>query len=206
MPKVSQDFINRRRDSIIKAALNVFYKKGYETTNMSDIAKEAGLARRTLYLHFTSKKEIYFKIHLQGLRKRIESQPLEIEKAKSGYEKLYLFGRHYYNFYKEHPAYLKMQAYWDYNSEKESMLEYSEYEKFKEENKKLSLTVFRYFEEGVNDGSLRNDLNLEYVFQLYAITLRSVIKQTIFKKKGMILFGEDYYNYYLNLFLNSIKA
>ena len=47
---------------IIKAAINLFRNQGYEKTSVSDICKEAKIARSTFYLNFHDKKEIILKI------------------------------------------------------------------------------------------------------------------------------------------------
>ena len=45
----------RRRDDIVEAALKVFERDGYEAAKMIDIAKEADVAKGTLYLYFENK-------------------------------------------------------------------------------------------------------------------------------------------------------
>ena len=45
----------RRRDDIVEAALKVFDRDGYEAAKMIDIAKEAEVAKGTLYLYFENK-------------------------------------------------------------------------------------------------------------------------------------------------------
>jgi AcrR family transcriptional regulator len=48
-----------RRTEIIDAARSVFARKGFARGIMDQIAKEAGIAKGTIYLYFRSKKEIY---------------------------------------------------------------------------------------------------------------------------------------------------
>ena len=45
----------RRRDDIVEAALKVFDRDGYEAAKVIDIAKEAEVAKGTLYLYFENK-------------------------------------------------------------------------------------------------------------------------------------------------------
>ncbi len=45
---------------LCEAALECLHRSGLEKATMSDIAKEAGVARPTLYKHFKSKIEIFF--------------------------------------------------------------------------------------------------------------------------------------------------
>lgn len=48
------------RYRLCEAALECVIRNGLEKTTMSDIAREAGVARPTLYKHFKSKIEIFF--------------------------------------------------------------------------------------------------------------------------------------------------
>jgi len=54
--QVVSDF---RRAEIMNAARSVFARKGFARGIMDEIAKEAGIAKGTVYLYFSSKKEIY---------------------------------------------------------------------------------------------------------------------------------------------------
>jgi len=49
-----------RPEEILDAALDLFTEKGFSSTRMVDIAKQAGISKGTLYLYFES-KEIIFK-------------------------------------------------------------------------------------------------------------------------------------------------
>ena len=48
----------RRHNDIVQAALKVFDRDGFEAAKMSDIAKEAGVAKGTLYLYFDTKADL----------------------------------------------------------------------------------------------------------------------------------------------------
>lgn len=48
-----------RRQQILAAALRVFVQGGYHGTHVSQIVREAGVARGTFYLHFKSKHEVF---------------------------------------------------------------------------------------------------------------------------------------------------
>jgi len=49
---------NESRDAILDATERLVGRFGYSKMTMEDIAKEAGLGRRTLYLHFTGKEQV----------------------------------------------------------------------------------------------------------------------------------------------------
>jgi TetR/AcrR family acrAB operon transcriptional repressor len=47
------------REQLLKKALAVFSKKGYASTTLEDIAREAGVTRGAIYHHFGGKAELY---------------------------------------------------------------------------------------------------------------------------------------------------
>ena len=50
---------DKTQNQILTAAAEVIIRLGYDKTTMSDIAKEAGLSRRTIYLYFKGKEELF---------------------------------------------------------------------------------------------------------------------------------------------------
>jgi TetR/AcrR family acrAB operon transcriptional repressor len=50
---------HKTQDQILAAAAEVIIRLGYDKTNVSDIAAEAGLSRRTIYLHYKGKEELF---------------------------------------------------------------------------------------------------------------------------------------------------
>jgi AcrR family transcriptional regulator len=73
----------RRRQQIMVAAKNVFFKKGLIRSTMEDIAREAELSAGTLYLYFKNKDELYASLSLRILRHLI----IRIEEVKRQDEK-----------------------------------------------------------------------------------------------------------------------
>lgn len=47
------------RETLLKAGLAVFSRKGYSAATLEDVAKEAGVTRGAIYWHFGSKAELY---------------------------------------------------------------------------------------------------------------------------------------------------
>jgi AcrR family transcriptional regulator len=48
-----------RKQAILQAAIKVFSQKGYERTNMEEIAEEAELSKGIIYYYFDSKEELF---------------------------------------------------------------------------------------------------------------------------------------------------
>ncbi len=50
------------KKNIKNASINLFYKKGYYATGISDIARDAGIQKSTIYYHYPNKQEILLDI------------------------------------------------------------------------------------------------------------------------------------------------
>ena len=49
----------KRKEKILRTALDVFARQGYKDTNLSLIANECGVSRPTIYQYFKDKEDIY---------------------------------------------------------------------------------------------------------------------------------------------------
>jgi len=54
-----------KAEAILAAAFEQFRSYGYRRTSMEDIAREAGVSRPALYLHFRNKEEIFVRVSEQ---------------------------------------------------------------------------------------------------------------------------------------------
>lgn len=79
-----------KRKDIIDAAERIFFSKGYENSSMDEVAKEAEFSKRTVYVYFSSKEQIYFEIMIRGYRKLIKmlENNFEEEKPQTATEEL----------------------------------------------------------------------------------------------------------------------
>jgi AcrR family transcriptional regulator len=55
------------KKDIIRAAIKIFAKKGYDATSVDEIAAKAKVAKGTIYYHFATKQEIFLTIIDQGI-------------------------------------------------------------------------------------------------------------------------------------------
>ena len=56
------------KNKIAEAAIKLFSELGYHRTSMDDIAKEANVAKGTLYYHFSGKGELFERIVTDGIQ------------------------------------------------------------------------------------------------------------------------------------------
>jgi AcrR family transcriptional regulator len=57
---------NETRSRILKSAMRLFAKKGFDGTTTKELAEDAGVAEGTLFRHFTNKKAILIEVATQG--------------------------------------------------------------------------------------------------------------------------------------------
>ena len=60
------------RQAILDAAYQLFSKHGYPDTNITDIARSAGVAPANLYVYFLSKLEILFSVYGPWLTRQFD--------------------------------------------------------------------------------------------------------------------------------------
>ena len=68
-----------RRRQILLSALQVFVRKGFSATKMSDIATDAGISYGLLYHYFQSKNQIYAEL----VNSAVQASTHGIEQAQS---------------------------------------------------------------------------------------------------------------------------
>lgn len=92
--KTKQELVTEFRVAeILDAARKVFAKKGFAETTVDQIAEEAGVAKGTVYLYFSSKRDIYFAALREGavkmsalLRENIDAAPTLEQKLRAYFE------------------------------------------------------------------------------------------------------------------------
>ena len=75
--------MNKTKRLIFYSAIKIFSDLGYRGATMDEIASNAGLAKGTLYYHFTSKEEIFNFIVKEGVQ-ILKSQAMEIQSMEIG--------------------------------------------------------------------------------------------------------------------------
>jgi len=84
--KVSHsDRYRRQRSDLLRAAVRLAGRKGYEGTRVADIVAEAGLSKSTFYEHFASKEECFIELNrrtsAEMLRVAVETAEATIERG-----------------------------------------------------------------------------------------------------------------------------
>ena len=81
---------------IIDAAVVVIAENGYHQSQVSKIAKQAGVADGTIYLYFKNKEDILISLFKEKMGQFIERMENDIQKKPSAKEKLLLLIREHF--------------------------------------------------------------------------------------------------------------
>ncbi|MCP2520353.1 TetR/AcrR family transcriptional regulator [Candidatus Aminicenantes bacterium AC-335-K20] len=77
-----------RKQTILEAAIEIFSRKGYEKTNMEEIAEKAELSKGVIYYYFESKEKLFEELVLSEVSKYYRSA-YEAIKEKKDYKEIF---------------------------------------------------------------------------------------------------------------------
>jgi AcrR family transcriptional regulator len=80
-----------RRAEILDAARRVFAGRGFAAATMDDIAREAGIAKGTIYLYYRSKGDVYSAAAEQGLRDLHAQVLTRLREASTAFDRVKSF-------------------------------------------------------------------------------------------------------------------
>jgi AcrR family transcriptional regulator len=97
-----------RGPALLAAARRIFFERGYANTTVEQVARAAGLSKRSVYLYFKNKDELFIAVASEGieiLQGRLETIDLE---AQSIDELIQATVDHYLAFAKEEPQFFRI--------------------------------------------------------------------------------------------------
>jgi AcrR family transcriptional regulator len=147
----------QRRNAIIDAAEKLFFSRGFDNVSMEDIAKEVELGKGTLYLYFKSKDSIFFAIVFRRRADLGESISEKVSHGKTGLEKIQIMIRCLIEYARDNPDFGDMfTTFWP-----QLFLRMGEEDAqtMRENSMKHTPHVYKDVMEGIEDGSIRNDLD-----------------------------------------------
>lgn len=152
-----------RRNDIIEAAERVFFTKGYSTSTMDDVAKEAEFSKRTVYVYFKSKEQLYFEIMIRGWKLLNTMLEEELSKLLDGnsLQRLRQIGTTLFTFSQLQPNYFEAIVEYE-TSERdfEKGITNQSREKCYAEGEGIFRFLMTILQQGVEEGSIRKDLDL----------------------------------------------
>ena len=80
--------MNKTKRKIFESSMKLFAEKGYDATSIEDITTHVGVAKGTLYYHFTSKEEIFYFLVEEGIKLMQNSIDIKTSKLNNYIDKL----------------------------------------------------------------------------------------------------------------------
>ena len=80
--------MNKTKRKIFETSMKLFAQKGYDATSIEEITATVGVAKGTLYYHFSSKEEIFNFLVDEGMKLLKNSIDIKIAKASNTIDKL----------------------------------------------------------------------------------------------------------------------
>jgi AcrR family transcriptional regulator len=153
----------QRKQRLVEIAEAVFFENGFEGTTLPAIADAAGYNKRTLYLYFRDKRDIFLAVVLRGLEGLREAlkRALEAEvPAGSGLREL---AAAFFDFSIDHPEYLDLimiyeSRYFIYHDRDASTDPDSHLERCQQVSDDMARLVTAAIETGMTGGRLKSDL------------------------------------------------
>ncbi|WHY02530.1 TetR/AcrR family transcriptional regulator [Neobacillus sp. DY30] len=157
------------KDKIIAAAMALFAKNGYEGTALSDIAKEVGIRKPSIYNHFKSKEEIFLKIYEDILWlhvKKIEKLMDEIKDhpPKDQLYQILMLTCQYYLDYQEQSTFLNRATFFAPEGLKEEIQN-----QFMAAEEKMSEILRKILNEGMESKEIREGNIEDFIMSFYCL-------------------------------------
>ncbi len=200
-----------RKNEMIEAAEQLFSEFGYENVTMDDIAKKAEFGRRTLYLYFNKKEDLYLSVFNKYQRIKLEITLKGLDEEIGVFNKLNKWGHNYYEFYNRYPWFINYQLLMDFYDMKDRNYSDNLVKEYLEINEETLNFIRNILLQGIEEGSIRNDLCADQLLTYLCFTLRVIAFRCIMDSKNTtVLISEDcnpkkFFFDYLNLLINSFK-
>lgn len=192
---------------VIAAALELFVSDGIYVTSINRVAQEAGLSPMSVYRYFKNKDTLVYSVWQDALSKFYQQYMERYTAAsvgcRTGYEKYVVAMDIYSSIYRESPRwYSYTQEMFSYapsgeSSGKEIINVFWQYYE-----KEIPVPALNALKEGVNDGSIRPDIN---IYTVYQCLLNAYTGTTIYENVSFGVSPVDIIQFTGDLIANYIK-
>ena len=172
-----------KRQTIIHAAIEVFGKKSFRDSNISEIARKANVAEGTIYQYFANKEDLFFSIPIQKTKEFCGELELHLQGIIGPINKIRKFIWYYLYFFKTNPEYgrilmLEMRV-------SRSFVKTKTYSFLR----KSTSEILGIIKEGQEEGVIRTDANPYIIRQLTLGILEHAVTRWLLKGEKYDLMG-----------------
>ncbi|MBN1620010.1 TetR/AcrR family transcriptional regulator [candidate division WOR-3 bacterium] len=173
--------IEHRRETMLKAAKDLFLKKGYDAVSLAEIAEKAEFSRITIYSYFKGKTDILVAIIAETFLEGIQKYSLMVKDIESPYDKLKAYGIHEYKTFRQYPDYhLLIVRFRQYRLEKENISDRNL--KALAKSDEIASNLFsEIINEGIGKGEFRDDLDIELSRHFFAKAVFAIVHSYVFR-------------------------
>jgi len=165
MPKVSEDYKERKRESLLESALKCFGEKGYQSTTMDDIVAYSNTSKGLIYNYFKSKEELYLTLMEERTNHTFKTLKDRFEKFSTAKEKIEELFRIYKDkeLTEDWRKLIRVQMeFWIISARQENTYEimsnrYKQYRDF----------LVQIIEEGKNVGEIKKEVQSDIVASIF---------------------------------------
>jgi AcrR family transcriptional regulator len=181
-----------RKNDIIDAAEKVFFEKGMRQATMDEVAKKAEFSKRTIYVYFQSKEQIYYEIMLRAFKALNNMMTVNLEKYRSvnSIEKIKIIANTFIQFSIKYPNYFRVIVDYE-NQESDFNTQDSVISECYKEGEKALGNLKEILEQGIQEGRLLENINVDHTAIILWSSIAGIFNN-IAKK-------EDYLKYYHDL-------
>lgn len=144
--------------TILQHAEDLFGRKGYENTTMDALAASCEYTKRTIYRYFTCKEDLYFAVLLKGHMKLLAVIREESQKGSTGYERIKLSYKAFYDFYLESDILFDLMSQIKGIKSEKNPNNLPYFQRYADCLRILYKEIISLFEMAHNDNSIRTDI------------------------------------------------
>jgi AcrR family transcriptional regulator len=166
MPKVSAEYKERKRLSIMESALKCFGEKGYHSTTMDDIVAYSNMSKGLIYNYFKSKEELYISLMDERSKGTLEYLHTQFKQIPSAKDKIREFFRVYREaaLTEEWRRFISVHLeFWIYSSRQEHLREIMN-TRYKSQFRDF---IAEIIEQGKESGEFKQDVSVDIVASLF---------------------------------------
>lgn len=164
-------------NQIIEAAVQVIAENGYHASQVSKIAKKAGVADGTIYLYFKNKEDILISVFEEKMGQFINRISDEIKKKDNANDKLYVLIQMHFRQLSEDPHLAVVTQLELRQSNPALRIQINKV------LKPYLAVIDSIIQEGIEEKIFRNKLNITLVRQMIFGTLDETVTNWVMKER-----------------------
>jgi len=175
----------------IKKVCTMFKDYGIKSVTMDDVARELGISKKTLYLHFNDKSELVSIILDREFEEKAKEFDIAMSDKENAIEEVFGFFKVQMNLLANHkPNFLyDLKKYYP-----------SLYDNFSDKKKSRMIeSILNNLKRGKKEGLYRKDLNEELITRMHVARLESIMTSGMFTIEELISpeFFSEAFKYHL---------